>query len=278
MNKREVSAGMQELLRSAAQGSIALSCFQSTDSSFTARAFLPLVEHGRVVFALPYAEASTAQQLATAPTGVVLVLADGRLAGRQWAPLAAAGHVRVVEDPRGERFSESLMTQELRKHPPSRALIDSPLLRREHWWYVSRLLAVFEPDRMWPVAPLSTDEGVLAWQAGPGLEADTVAVEAGIDGWEGPEVVLKARPAGCRDSRVLLCRHDFSVPDREVSSTLIVQGTLDGRRLRVTARQGNAALPPAPGLLARVRSERALERRCRAGLAAAGGTRGPLRP
>ncbi|MPZ86649.1 MAG: pyridoxamine 5'-phosphate oxidase family protein [Nitriliruptorales bacterium] len=260
---------MQALLGAARHGLIALSVLKTTDGGFTVYPLLPLVDGERVVFALPYAEALTARDLARASGGVVLVFADGRLAGRAWSPVAAAGRVTLDEDPRGDRFQRSLLTQELYKHPPSRALIDSPMLRREHWWYVPRLLVTFEPERIWPVEPLDSERGVLAWMGEERVDAATTVVEGGAGGWEHDVVVLQARPAGC-GGRVLLCRHDFSLPDREVSSTLVVQGMVDGRRVRAEERRGAAALPPAPGLLRRMRRQRALERGCRAGLAAAG--------
>ncbi|MGH3664503.1 MAG: pyridoxamine 5'-phosphate oxidase family protein, partial [Egibacteraceae bacterium] len=158
--------------------------------------------------------------------------------------------------------------QELWKYPPSRLLADSRLLRREHWWYLPRLLAVFEPGDSHPVALQPDDGGVLAWQAEDRLRA----VPVSVDRPGNPVVAVRGDGLPERADQALVACHDFAVPDRERATTLTLAGRLDGSRLHVTDRDGSARLPAPPGLLSRIRRQRDLRRRCCQALAAARAT------
>lgn len=232
---------------------------------------VPLVSAGRLVFALPYAQHDLALALGTAPVAVV-VLSDSRLGGRSWSPLAATVRLRLEPDPEGARFSGGLLDEELRKHPPSRALLDSAVLRREHWWYLPRLLVTVEEVlRLRPVGPRAeTAHAVLAYAGSGTLDADTVEVA------EAPGGGLALRSLAGRDLGALpevgaaLFTHDFSIPDRERTCARTRRGLLVGARLRVREDRGTDALDPVPGLLTRLRTQRDLRRACEQALARAG--------
>lgn len=249
------------LLHAAARAAVALVGWRDASRRLQAHALVPLVAGRRLVFALPYTEAALADALAAAPGAAVVVMSDPRLAP-PFASVAGRGRVTVAADPRGERFEAELLAQQLRKHPPSRVLLDSPLLRREHWWYLPRLLVGLEPDATWPVEPLGGDTGTLLWDEAGGLAAATVAV----DGWDRDDVTLRGSGDVPDAAEALLVSHDFAVPDRERTATLLLRGAVSGGRLSVIERVGERHLPRPPGLLARIRRQRDLERRCRSAL------------
>lgn len=197
------------------------------------------------------------------------MLSDRRLAQRGWEPLIGFGRMELVEDRDGSVFGERLLEQELRKHAPSRAYADSPLLRRENWWYVPRLVLVLAAREVVAAGERQDpDEAVLAVAPGSaagghgGLVVDTVAVAD----WDGsPRAVsLVGRPLPPGDA-VLFC-HDFSVPDLERWTRHATAGRWDGERLDVATRPDRRTFAPAPGLLERLRRHRAMERGCRAAL------------
>jgi hypothetical protein len=121
-----------------------------------------------------------------------LVLSEPRLTGSAWEPLAALGRLTLLEDGDGGLFTDELLAQELRKHPPARALAASPLLRREHWWYLPRLVLLLEAPEVVPLrsregpgdAVLAVDDGGLpvATVRVPDREAAPLAVQGGPDG------------------------------------------------------------------------------------------------
>jgi hypothetical protein len=227
---------------------------------------VPLRLDGRPAVALPYATADRARGLASA-SSVALVLSDPRLAGRAWSPTAVRGDRPTLrDDVTGEEFAARLLDQELRKHPPSRALVDSPLLCRENWWYLPRLLITFEPTAVTPVGA-RTDPRTQALLAlsRTGGRLDVRTVDVGD--WSARP--LEVQPAEGDGAAVLLA-HDFTEPDVERWMAHVLTGHLSGGALRVT----HGPLGPPPplrtlGLLARVRRHRELERGCRQGISAA---------
>ncbi|CAN5281679.1 hypothetical protein BH20ACT9_BH20ACT9_05180 [soil metagenome] len=257
------------LARSAALAALAELAWPTTDGRVRCAALTPLVAGGPV-FALPYARWGLAQDLAAAPAAAV-VLSDPRLARRGWTPLGATVSLSVTADPRGERFRGELMAQELRKHPPSRALIDSPLLRREHWWYLPRLIVeVVEVDRVRAVGRRSgPDDAVLAYTTGGTVDADTVAAPD----WDEDRIRLRSlagRDHGAvGDVPATLFSHDFAVPDLEARTERFAEGRLAGGRLRVDRRGGQPRVAGPPGLLTRLRDLRDLRRACIRGLRSA---------
>ena len=186
-----------------------------------------------------------------------LVLSEPRLTGQAWEPLVVHARTTLVEDGDGELFRSQLLEQEVRKHPPSRALVDSPLLRREHWWYLPRLVLLLEPvsAHRTPVRE-GPDDAVLAVDDG-GLHVGVVRVED----WSRDPLELTGGPAERRGPAALVGQ-EVAVPDVERWSVHRTTGTYAAGRLSVTPPVPDRRLEPVPGLRARVRRQRTLERAC----------------
>jgi hypothetical protein len=185
-----------------------------------------------------------------------------------WSPLSVTARVQVVPDPEGKLFREELMHQELRKFPPDRQLIGSLLLQRENWWYLPRwIVRVVETTEPHPVTRRTgPDHAVLAYSTEETLAAETVRVED----WNADRIPVKpfhahtslppeVVPAG-------LFYYDFATPDMDPRTTFLARGRLENGRLSATERRGSITFGKRPGLLARWRAQRGLERRCKAGL------------
>lgn len=224
---------------------------------------VPLLLGDQPAVALSWAYEDQARAAAASP-GAALVLSEPRLAGRAWTPLVASGRLTLVEDGDGDLFTDQLLDQELRKHPPARALADSPLVRREHWWYLPRLVLLLETERVEPVGrrdgPL---DAVLAVDDG-GLVVQTVRVAD----WDAPELDLAGGPAA--QGPAVLVGQEVSVPDAERWTVHATTGRYADGRLTEVHPPPTRALEPVPGLLARVRRQRALERGCVRALHAGG--------
>lgn len=225
-------------------------------------AVTPLVLEGAPVLALPYGRRALARDMGRSG-GVALALSDSRLAYRGWEPLVASGPARVEEDSEGERFLAGLLDQELRKHPPSRALLDTPVLRREHWWYLPRWIVRLAPTHVRALARRDgPGDAVLAFMAGGSVDVDTVAVED----WAADPVAVRSLAghdvSGVRAPAVAFT-HDFSIPDLERWVEHAVAGDLHHGRLHVSARTGTRALPKPLSLRGRLARLRDLERACR---------------
>lgn len=224
---------------------------------------------GEPVFTLTYADSEVAREIARSPK-VCLVLSDSRLAYAGWKPLTVRATAKVVPDPEGEAFvGKQLLWQELRKFPPARALADTPLLRREYWWYVPRLVVrLGELGEPAPAGRRTGEEhGVLAWSAGDGLAAETVRV----GNWEAGRIpVTSLTPSGTDlpdGTPAALSSHDFEVPEMEQRATFLATGRLSNGRLEVEDRSGERKVGKRPGLFARWRTLKAFEKACKAGLA-----------
>ncbi|WP_092198994.1 hypothetical protein [Blastococcus tunisiensis] len=225
---------------------------------------VPLVLGDRPAVALPWVHAETARTAAAADSAA-LVLSDPRLTGSAWEPLVAAGRFQLLEDGDGSVFTESLLDQELRKHPPSRALADSHLLRREHWWYLPRLILVLDVDRVLPVARREGPADVVLAVDDDALHVATVRVAD----WSSPELDLRG-PVPDAAGPAVLAGQELSVPDVERWTVHTTTGYHAGGRLSDVRPAATRELEPVPGLLARIRRQRALERGCVAALRAAG--------
>lgn len=261
---------MIDPIRTAERSVVAELAYTAADGSVDATVVQPLVHDGAIVLALPFARRPLADALAAA-RAVVLVASDDRLVLRGWAPVAVAGRVRLEADLDGRWFADTLLDAELRKHPPARLLADSLMQRREHWWYLPRLLCRIEPlGGAQAVAARAdpTTTGLLAWDAPTGLRATTVAAFDPT----GDPVIVRALDgtavSGAGDPACLLL-HDFSVPDLEERSEYVVQGRLEGDRLVADRRRGSPRLPEPARLLARYRAARAFGRACRQEIARA---------
>lgn len=225
-------------------------------------AVTPLQRDGRPVLAVPFAYEAWARDLAALPE-VILTLSDPRLSGQRWKAMALRARPRLVEDSEGEVFCDELLEDELRKHPPSRALVDSILLRRENWWFVPRLLVhldVVETHRF--VERFGRDEVVLVTAEGPRVRVDAVRVS----GWGTPRLGLESLavddplPAEADDA-VLLC-HDFTEPDMERWDVVRVRGRLSSSTLVTPEPVGRPGVRGMPRLGERLLRHRDLRRRC----------------
>ncbi|WBB55584.1 pyridoxamine 5'-phosphate oxidase family protein [Verrucosispora sp. WMMD573] len=240
-----------------------------------ARPVTPLLLGERPAVAFPYAEAPVARGLAAAPV-VALVVSDDRLTGRGWRPVAVTGRPRLTEDRDGALFAEQLLDQELRKYPPARALIDSPLLRREHWWYLPRLIVALD-------VVTTTTVGARVGGAGEVLAVARDDRELYVDSVTRPEheegEAVRVRSLGARppaNGPAVLLGHDFSAPDLERWTPWTIRGGLTDGVLAVTAAPARAALAPPLGLWRRLIRQRRLARACRAALDGQGGHHHPL--
>jgi len=224
---------------------------------------VPLLLGDSPAVALPWAYEATARAVAAADE-VALALTEPRLAGSAWRPLALVGRPRLVEDDDGALFTEHLLDQELRKHPPSRLLMDSFLLRREHWWYLPRLVLLVEGGRVLPLAARGTPaEALLAVDDG-GLHLATVQVQD----WDAEPLTLSGAPA-CTGAAALVGQ-EVSVPDAERWTVHVTAGRCTDGQLHVGERPPTRGLEAVPGLRARMRRQRALERACVRALRTAG--------
>ncbi|MBQ1027578.1 pyridoxamine 5'-phosphate oxidase family protein [Micromonospora sp. C95] len=226
-----------------------------------ARPVTPLLLDDRPAVAFPYAEATLARRLAAAPVAA-LVVSDDRLTGRGWRPVAVTGRPRLTEDRDGALFAERLLDQELRKHPPARALIDSPLLRREHWWYLPRLIVVLDVDTATTIGARVDGIGELLAVARDDRQLYVDSVTRPDD--QVSEAVRVRSFAGRQpaDGPAVLLGHDFSVPDLERWTPWTTRGELADGVLAVTATPARTTLPPPLGLWRRLTRQRRLARAC----------------
>ncbi len=214
------------------------------------------------VLAFTYADAPVASAVAAAAQ-VTLSLTESRSTGRGFAPLLLRGRPRLVPDPAGTVFTDELLDQELRRFPPARVLADSPLLRREHWWYLPRLLVEIDVDSVQPI-PVRSDarDHLLVVAGGDGPEvvvagsAEESPEQLSLDVREPP-----VRPTGA--GRAVLFGQDASFPDLERWSQWRYRGTFGSDTFEVHEAPARVGLGPAPGVRTRWRRQRQLEKQCR---------------
>nr|MDT0659936.1 pyridoxamine 5'-phosphate oxidase family protein [Micromonospora sp. DSM 115978] len=230
-----------------------------------ARPVTPLLFGNRPAVAFPYADAAEARRLSTAPLAA-LVVSDDRLTGRSWRPLAVIGRPHLTEDRDGTLFADRLLSQELRKYPPARALIDSPLLRREHWWYLPRLVLSIDAAAVVAVGARAGGAGevMAVGAADRRLYVDTVDGTAGGGGQIRVTSHTGRRPP---TGPAVLLAHDFSVPDLERWTPWTTHGWLADGALTVERAAERTALAPPLGLWRRLTRHRRLGRACRHALA-----------
>lgn len=226
------------------------------------RGVVPLV-HGDVpVLAFTYADEDLAREVAGSSV-VNLSLTEPRSTGTAFRPLVMVGRPRLVEDPSGDLFATDLLPQELRRYPPSRLLADSPLLQREHWWYLPRLLVEIDVEAVVQVLtredPARDHLLVVAGADGPVVRVARLA-----DG--DPELVSLASQGPPPPGPAVLFGQDASFPDLEQWTQWSYRGRWDGAGLQVDAAPGRIGLGRPPGLLQRWRRQRDLERRCLAAI------------
>lgn len=251
-----MSAG--ELAEVVAASSLSEVCWVDHRGAPQARGAVALVRDRRPALAFTYADAPVARELAQTAR-LALALTEARSTGSAFRPLLVQGRPRLVEDPDGDVFVSDLLTQELRRYPPARLLADSPLLMREHWWYLPRLIVELDVDDV-EVLPrrsgLRNHLLVVAAPRGPAVRV------AGIREREGSRLSLTVEGAMPPPGKALLFGQDASFPDLERWSQWRYRGTWDGAVLTVDEAPSRTGLGPAPGLVQRWRRQRDLERRC----------------
>jgi hypothetical protein len=233
-------------------------CWVDTAGLPQARGVVALVRGECPAFAFTYADEPVARDVARA-TEVVLALTETRSTGRGFRPLLVTGRPRLVEDPKGDLYLEDLVVQELRRYPPSRLLADSPLLMREHWWYLPRLVVEVDVDAVEPMPRRSdTHDHVLVVADGATPVARLAGIRDRLE--ERLEVDVEGRPVP--GGPAVLFGQDASFPDLEQWTQWRYRGIWDGTSLAVEEAPARAGLGPMPGLLQRWRRQRALERAC----------------
>jgi hypothetical protein len=224
----------------------------------------PLLLDGEPAVAFSYADVELARRVASA-AAAALVVSDDRLTSRAWRPVALTGRPRLIEDRDGALFTDRLLDQELRKYPPARALADSLMLRREHWWYLPRLIVVVAGAVAAPVGarPAGAGELLAVAEGAVRLHVDTVLAAE-----DGPGRLrlgsLAGRPPA--SGPAMLLGHDFSTPDLERWTPWTTRGRLAGELFAIEQRPERTGLGPPLGLWQRLRRQRELERACRRAL------------
>lgn len=219
----------------------------------------PLVLNGRPTLALPYSQLDLARHLADAEVVLWLVAVPGL--ARDVRPVAAAARVEVEEDPDGERFTTSpLLEQLVSKHPVARGRLDSPLLRREHAWYVPRLL-------------VRTVELGPSFELGY-LEAIGVSATDAGDPWVAPASRLTLAAGTCLldvpDGSAAVLQHGADVPELVTPWHHRWRGEVHDGRFVASERDDVPMARRMPTIRERLRAERALRRACEHGLREAG--------
>lgn len=248
----------EELIRSVSASSLAELAWIRPDASVEVVGVTALVHDARPVMAFTYAAARLAREVAASPQ-VVLSLTERRSTSSAFVPIAATGRPLLQEDPHGDFFVDELLLDELRRYPPARRYADSPLLRREHWWYLPRLIVSLDVDDVLPLAGRSSAaDHLLAVATAPAeITVRTARVDgSGADIAVTPDAPVTAGPA-------VLFGQDASFPDLERWSQWRWHGQWDGHRLDVRDAPESTGLAPVPGVLQRLRAERDLARRCR---------------
>jgi hypothetical protein len=227
---------------------------------------VPLRLDGTACVALPYRHFDLVSELREAAEVAFSVTDPGSLPDGQQG-YAAIGQVTVIEDIDGTMFAEQLLSQELVKYPPSRALADTALLRREHWWWLPRLVvALQQVDRVAPLPARTEPEAALLVRDGAGLRLDVVRSED----WSADQVALRAAtgdPLYGDGAPAIAMGHAYTRPDLERWEPWARRGTLRADVLSVVERMGEPEETLRPlGVWQRVKRHRDLERSCVTGV------------
>jgi hypothetical protein len=252
--------GAEVAVRSWRRAPLAAVAWLTPDGTPDLATVFPLTDGDRPVLALPYAQLALARALETSTELILSVTHAAEDA--EVAAITVRGRAEVTADPRGEVFHDAgLIDMELRKYPSSRRRLDSLLLRREHWWFLPRLIVrIAELHEAQSFAP---HDALLA-TGGTRLEVGPCHLDAR------DPLVLRAgdRPPGRVPAAVL--EHGGDLPALERPWEQRWLGTLDGNRFETSSVTGGPEPDRALTLLQRIRAERRLERACRDGLREAG--------
>lgn len=254
--------------RLVAASSLAELCWLDAAGSPQVRGVVPLVREGRPALAFLYADESVARSVAGAGAGQgALVLAETRSTASGFAPTVLRGTPRLVEDPEGDLYLSDLVVQELRRYPPSRVFADSPLLMRENWWWLPRLIVEIDVEALEPATARSSPyDLVLVVAAEDRLVVRAAGLGVHPGDQAGDTLVLDLDGTPPPPGPAVLFGQDASFPDLEQWSQWQWRGHWDGAGLQVTEAPGRTGLGRTPGLLQRWRRQRELERRCRAAI------------
>ena len=242
----------------------------------------PLRFRDTIAFALAFDRTPLARALSSA-RAAALAVNDDRLVSTGWTPMVGSVDLDVVEDRDGAWLANGLLDQELRRYPPARQLIDTPILRREHWWYVPRwIVSVTGARGVRPVEPVMGPCGgvVAVADAGSILLASATVDPASRR--------LSGMPPGFADGVVLFHGHGAAGPGLERTGEWTLwytvaapedtpsqrgetSGQPDARGaaspdLRVLDERGAPTLRDPDSLVARLRRHWRLQRRCRLAL------------
>ena len=223
-----------------------------------ARGTVALVRDEAPVLAFTYADEAVARAVAGAAR-LLLTVTESRSTDRGFRPVLVQGRPRLVEDASGDIFAARLLEQELRRYPPARLYADSPLLQREHWWYLPRLIVEIDVDSIEPLSARTEPQDHLLVVAGAGGLVVRVArlVEAADD-----LLTLEVSDGPAPPGRAVLFGQDASFPDLELWAQWRYRGRWDGATFAVEESPERTGLGRPPGLVQRWRRQRTLERRC----------------
>ncbi|WP_216216202.1 hypothetical protein [Amycolatopsis aidingensis] len=261
---------MNELVRLWRRAVTAEVCWREPDGSPAALTATPLLAGESPCVALPYARAAEVAGLSQG-SRVTFAVTDSRSLPEGAPGMLATGRLARREDTSGELFTVELLRQELAKYPPSRTLADSPLLCRENWWWLPRIVLSLERVDRVRELPARTNPArqALVVRGGDGL-AVQVAEPFGPAGWSGERVRLAPWPEWPVQAPALAFGYDYTIPDLERWEPWSRRGVLAHDALVVTHREGEPeqVLTPLP-LLRRIQRQRTLARACRRAIAAA---------
>ena len=270
MTQREPSTHVDVAVRSWRRAPLAAIAWLGPDGTPDIASVSPLTDGDRPLLALPYARLALARALEVSSEVVLAVtsLPDGV----DDPPVTVRGRAEVSEDPKGDRFHDSgLIDLELAKYPASRRRLDSLLLRREHWWFLPRLLITI--GGLGGARVIATDDALLVG-GGTSLDVGSCHLESRdplalrvADGVVGP---LGRDHPGSRPAVVF--EHGGDLPELERPWERRWTGTLIDRRFETGSVSGGGPQHRALTLRQRMRAEKQLERACKAGLRAAGHT------
>jgi hypothetical protein len=249
-----------------AGSSLSTLCWVDAEGAARAHGVVALVRGDRPVVAFTYSQERVARAVAAAPCAV-LALTEARSTGGAFRPCLITGVPRLVEDPTGEGYVRDLAAQELRRYPPARLFADSPLLMREHWWYLPRLVVELEVARVEPVelGESHPPEDHLLVVAQGDVPLVRPAGRPAVPPPQGRlplQVLGTPPPAG----PAVLFGQDASFPDLDQWEQWRYAGTWDGAALVVERAPARVGLGGPPGLLTRWRRQRDLRRRCLAAI------------
>lgn len=252
--------------RSVRASSVAELFWTDPDGAPDGRGVLALSWHGTPAVAFTYAFETQARAAAAAPL-VALTLTERRSTSAPFEPVAVTGRPRLVEDLDGSLFTDELLLEELRRYPPARKFADSAMLRREHWWYLPRLIVAVDVRSVHPLPARSTahDHVLVVAHAGV-LDVHVVGASPHQPGTTSPLALTVHHGAVPAAGRAAMVGQDASFPDLERWASWCFRGTSDSGLLSLTQPPPAVGLPGVPSLWQRARAQHAYGRACRAGI------------